>query len=71
LGMLGVRLISAMAKNTVLRNVAIISLPMNIVFNYLFMKLIGVSGIALSTAIVYVISTSIIFTFLFFNLKSR
>ena len=71
LGILGVRLISAMAKNTVLRNIAIISLPMNIVFNYLFMKLIGVSGIALSTAIVYVISTSIIFIFLFFNLKSR
>jgi len=60
LGILGVRLISALAKNNILMKIAIISLPLNIVLNYIFIQWIGVAGIALSTAIVYAISMIII-----------
>ncbi len=71
LGILGVRLISAMAKNKILMRIAIISMFLNIALNYLFMKWFGVSGIALSTTCVYVISMGITYIFIFFKFKSR
>lgn len=64
LGILGVRLISAMTKNDILMKIAAVSLIINIAGNYLFMQHFGVAGIALSTAMVYFISTIMILIFL-------
>lgn len=64
LGILGVRLISAIAKNEVLLKISAVNLVVNILGNYLFMQYFGVSGIALSTAMVYGLSTGIIFLYL-------
>lgn len=60
LGMLGVRLISAVSKNKILMNIVVVSFSLNIVGNYLLMRFFGVSGIAISTTLVYVVSAAII-----------
>ncbi|HKA21005.1 MAG TPA: murein biosynthesis integral membrane protein MurJ [Blastocatellia bacterium] len=52
-GMLFVRLISALKANHVLMWGTTISFTLNITLNYLFMKSLGASGIALSTSVVY------------------
>lgn len=64
-GILFVRLISSMRKNHILAWGALISVIANILLNYILMKEIGVSGIALSTSLVYLGS----FLFLFYNVK--
>lgn len=64
LGILGVRLISALAKNGILIRIAFINLILNIMGNYLFMQYLGVAGIALSTTMVYILSTGMIFLYL-------
>lgn len=72
LGILGVRLISSLAKNEILMKIALVTLPLNILLNYLFMQWIGVSGIALSTVIVYIASflmMSILLVVEFKNIK--
>lgn len=56
LGILTVRLISSLKANHILMWGAVISLPLNILLNYIFIQWMGVSGIALSTACVYVVS---------------
>lgn len=56
LGVLTVRLISSLKANHILMWGAGISLPLNILLNYIFMQWIGVAGIALSTACVYGVS---------------
>jgi len=71
LGILGVRLISALNSNYILMWGAGINLPLNIVLNYIFMQWIGVAGIALSTTCVYVTSAVMIFVFLYMKLKTR
>jgi len=55
-GILTVRLISSIRANDILLKGAAINLVVNIVLNYLFMKWIGLAGIALSTSCVYLIS---------------
>ena len=52
-GMLCVRLISALKANHVLMWGTLINFSLNITLNYLLMKEFGVSGIALSTSLVY------------------
>jgi putative peptidoglycan lipid II flippase len=56
LGILIVRLISSLNMNHILMQGAIINLFLKIVFNYFFMQRLGVAGIALSTALMYVVS---------------
>jgi putative peptidoglycan lipid II flippase len=56
LSILYVRLISAMKGNRILMWSTMMSFPLNILFNYILMKTIGVAGIALSTSLVYAIS---------------
>ena len=56
LGILSVRLISSLKANHILMWGACISLPLNILLNYIFMQWIGVAGIALSTTCVYIVS---------------
>ena len=53
-GMLFVRLISALGANYILLWGTAISAVMNVTLDYLLMKWLGVSGIALSTSIVYI-----------------
>ena len=55
-GIMVVRLISAMRANHILLWAAAINLTVNVVLNYLFMRWLGVAGIALSTAVVYLVS---------------
>lgn len=61
LGILGVRLISALAKNEILMKIAFVNLIVNIIGNYVLMQCLGVAGIALSTALVYLLSTGMVF----------
>jgi putative peptidoglycan lipid II flippase len=67
LGILTVRLISSLRSNHILMWGAGISLSLNIILNFVFMRWLGVSGIALSTACVYAVS----FLFLIFMLAKR
>lgn len=56
IAMVLVRLISAFKSNQVLAWGAAINLVVNLALNWAFMRWIGVSGIALSTTVVYVVS---------------
>ncbi len=67
LGILGVRLISALAKNDILMKISFVNLVVNIIGNYLFMQYFGVAGIALSTALVYAISTGMIYFYIYWK----
>ena len=58
-GMIGVRLLSAASANRTLMWLSIGNFVTNIVGNYVFMRLWGVAGIALSTSVVYVIAATI------------
>ncbi len=70
LSMLAVRLISALQANRILMWGAAISLAVNIVFNYLLMKWLDVAGIALSTSLMYLVSTGFL-VFMVFQLINR
>ena len=59
LGMIAVRLLSAMSGNRILMWISFGNFVVNIVGNYVFMRLWGVAGIALATSLVYVIATSV------------
>jgi len=56
LGIMIVRLISSLKANHILMWGALINLVLNIFFNILFMRLMGLKGIALSTSCVYMFS---------------
>lgn len=67
--MLVVRLISAMRKNYILMIGSAFNLAINIGLNYVFMKWLGVAGIALSTSFVYIFSFFFLLSFVLRNLK--
>jgi putative peptidoglycan lipid II flippase len=71
LGIMGVRLLSAMKKNQTLMVISAINLITNIVGNYVFMSYLGVAGISLSTSVVYAISMSLIFLSLNSELRKQ
>ena len=56
-GILFVRLISAMGKNQVLMGISVMNVATNLVGNILLSRSMGVSGIALSTSIVFCLSS--------------
>jgi putative peptidoglycan lipid II flippase len=60
LGILGVRVLVAMSKNHLLTIMSVVNLAVNVVGNIVFMRWLGVSGIALSTSVVYMGSMSMI-----------
>ena len=62
-----VRLVSAMQLNQILMWFAGINLINNIVFNYLFLQILGIAGIALSTT--FVIIFSFLLMAVFINIK--
>lgn len=57
-GMLAVRLISALKANHILMWGAAINLMVNVVLNYLLMQWLGVAGLSLSVTLMYVASMS-------------
>jgi putative peptidoglycan lipid II flippase len=61
IGIIGVRLINAIKGNKVFIIITSVNLLVNVIGNWLFMSWLGVAGIALSTAVVYVISTAQIY----------
>lgn len=67
LGMLGARLLSALDGNQVMLRIGALNLIMNICGNYAFMHFFGVTGIAMSTSLVYVVAT--IATFVAIRIK--
>lgn len=60
LGILGVRTLSALARNQSLIRITAMNLAVNVAANYVFMRYMGVAGISLSTSLVYVVSMSLI-----------
>ena len=60
-GILGVRLVSALKENSTLMVLGLVNAVVNVVFNYVFMKSMGVAGIALSTSFVYLFSCSMLY----------
>lgn len=69
LGILGVRALIAMSKNHLLTIMAVVNLVVNVIGNLIFMRWLGVSGIALSTSLVYMISMSMIWWLVARNLS--
>jgi putative peptidoglycan lipid II flippase len=70
-GIFGVRLLSALAKNHVLMLISGINLIANVLGNYLLMRFYGVAGITLSTSTVYAIAMTLIFCTVLVSLKGR
>ena len=61
MGMIIVRLINAIGKNTLLFRIGMLLLFVNAVLDYVFMRLWGLLGISLSTSFVYFISCVVLF----------
>jgi len=61
LGNMAVRLISALKRNGILMVIAAVNTVLNAVLNWLLMWRYGVAGIALSTSIVYLVSSMLVF----------
>lgn len=61
LGIMGVRVLSALKRNSLIMMIAGVNTAANIVFNWILMKYAGVAGIALSTSLVYFISCGLIY----------
>ncbi|MEZ4855951.1 MAG: lipid II flippase MurJ [Gelidibacter sp.] len=62
-GIIIVRFLEAINKNTFMVFAAIFSLLLNIGLNYLFMKIWGVYGLALSTSVVCILNTTILYLY--------
>lgn len=58
LGILFVRLLAALQQNRIIFWGTMISLPLDVVLNLIFIRYLGVAGIALATACVYVVSAT-------------
>jgi putative peptidoglycan lipid II flippase len=71
LGIIGVRLINALKKNSLLVAIAGANAILNVTLNYVFMKSMGVAGIALSTSLVYLASCTMVFAALFVSWGKR
>ncbi len=71
LGNLGVRLVSALKRNSWLMTIAAVNTVLNVVLNLVFMKYAGVAGIALSTSCVYLVSCILIYGSIFSALRDR
>lgn len=70
-GMVAVRMLSALSMNYVLTLINISNVIVNVVLNFVLMKSFGVAGIALSTAFVYLNSTFLCLYFAFRGMKGK
>ena len=64
-----VRLISSIQANQVLLVASILNLVTNIVLNFVFMRWLGLPGIALSTSLVYFLSTTFCYMVMIWRLR--
>jgi putative peptidoglycan lipid II flippase len=71
LGILFVRLISSLQANHVLMWGTVISFIVNITLDYVFMRVMGVAGIALSTSVVYLLSCGFLALMLHKKMRER
>lgn len=69
LAVLGARVCCAMMAAKFMFISAAVNLSMNILFNYLFVQFMGIEGIALSTAVVYLISTVMLYTYFLWRVR--
>ncbi|NWF39502.1 virulence factor MviN [Mariprofundus sp. NF] len=69
LGILFARYVSVMSGNRFLLYVAILNLLLNVILNIILMRIIGVAGIALSTAAVYIVSTTSLYWIVKYQMK--
>ena len=58
---LGVRLVSALKRNSVLMVIAGVNMVANVIFNLILMRYAGVAGIALATSLVYLVSCALVY----------
>jgi putative peptidoglycan lipid II flippase len=58
---LGVRVVSALKRNSVLMVIAGVNMLVNIILNLILMRYAGVAGIALSTSFVYLVSCVLVY----------
>jgi putative peptidoglycan lipid II flippase len=70
LGILGVRLLSALAKGHVIMAICAVNVVVNYVGNRIFMQMFGVAGVALATSLVYALSCLLIYSALWRQLRS-
>jgi putative peptidoglycan lipid II flippase len=61
LGVVGARLLTALGRTRVLLQISAINMVLNVAGNLLFVRMLGVAGIAFSTSCVYLLSTTMIF----------
>ena len=71
LAQLGVRFISALKKNSVLMFIAGVNLVVNVILNLILMRYEGVAGIALSTALVYLVSCALVYASIARSLRGQ
>jgi putative peptidoglycan lipid II flippase len=71
LAQLGVRLISALKRNSVLMMVSGVNMVLNVVFNLILMRCWGVAGIALSTSFVYVVACGLVYASIARSLETQ
>ncbi|MEO1017918.1 MAG: lipid II flippase MurJ [Pseudomonadota bacterium] len=68
-GIIGARMLNALRLSHLFAIIGVLNFTSNIFFNWLFMQLIGLPGIALSTSFVYLISSVFIISCLLHYLK--
>ncbi len=71
LGVLGVRLLSALQRNQILLLITAINLSLKVGANYVLMQSLGVAGISLATSLVFALSLGLIFYFALKYLRAQ
>ncbi|MBW4512538.1 MAG: murein biosynthesis integral membrane protein MurJ [Scytonematopsis contorta HA4267-MV1] len=66
-----VRLASSLKSNHILMYAAAINLVTNICLNYIFMKILGLAGIALSTSFVYLVAFVFLLIYIIYFIKEK
>jgi putative peptidoglycan lipid II flippase len=66
---LGIRIISALKRNSVLAVIAGVNMALNVILNLILMRYAGVAGIALSTSCVYLVSWVLVYASISRSLK--
>ncbi len=69
-GIIGARLLNALRENSFLARMGLVTLVVNAGLDFVFMRYWGGLGIALSTSIVYCMTTLVIFRFLYLKIGS-
>jgi len=69
LASLGVRLVSALKRNSLLMVIAGVNMVLNVIFNLILMRYLGVAGIALSTSFVYLVSCTLVYASIAISLR--